>query len=145
MPSTLLVETLKGLLADYSSLYLKTQIYHWNVEGPRFHELHGLFESQYRELAAVVDSVAELIRGLNAKAPSRFEDYTRSSSIKDGQENPNATEMLENLLADQGLILQALEKALHVAQKEGDEVVADFMVQRMAAHRKQAWMLKSSL
>jgi starvation-inducible DNA-binding protein len=144
MSSTPLVETLKSLLADYYSFYLKTQIYHWNVEGPRFRELHSLFEGQYTELAAVVDSVAELIRGLNAKAPACFEAYTHNSSIKMGRENLTAAEMLESLLADQGIILQALEKAFQLAHKEGDEVVADFVVQRMAAHRKQAWMLRSS-
>ena len=37
-------EALKKVLADSYALYLKTQNYHWNVEGPNFKSLHELFE-----------------------------------------------------------------------------------------------------
>ena len=38
------IEGLKNVLADNYALYLKTQNYHWNVEGPNFKGLHLLFE-----------------------------------------------------------------------------------------------------
>ncbi|HJT06289.1 MAG TPA: DNA starvation/stationary phase protection protein, partial [Stellaceae bacterium] len=60
---------LSKLLADTYTLYLKTQGFHWNVVGPRFHDLHKLFEEQYNELAAANDEIAERIRALGAKAP----------------------------------------------------------------------------
>ena len=41
-----LIENLKNVLADNYALYLKTQNYHWNVEGPNFNGLHLLFEEQ---------------------------------------------------------------------------------------------------
>lgn len=36
-------DALKTLLADTYTLYLKTQGYHWNVEGPHFQQLHIQF------------------------------------------------------------------------------------------------------
>jgi len=38
-----------------------------------------------------------------------------------------------------------LQKTLEVSQKEGDEVVASFVTERLTFHRKAAWMLRSSL
>jgi DNA-binding ferritin-like protein len=53
--------------------------------------------------------------------------------------------MLKDLLQDQGALEGILQEALKVAQNAGDEVISDFIVGRLAAHRKVAWMLKSSL
>ena len=33
-------------LADHYVLLTKTKFYHWNVEGPEFHDLHELFDAQ---------------------------------------------------------------------------------------------------
>ena len=60
---------LSKLLADSYSLYLKTHNYHWNVTGPQFNSLHTMFETQYTELAAAVDEIAERIRALGHLAP----------------------------------------------------------------------------
>ena len=62
-------EGLKKLLADSYTLYLQTHNFHWNLTGPRFRELHLMFEEQYTELAAAVDEIAERIRSLDQVAP----------------------------------------------------------------------------
>ncbi len=136
---------LKKVLADNYALYLKTQNYHWNVEGPNFKPLHLLFEEQYTDLATANDTIAELIRGLGEKAPGTFEAFAKSTSIKPGNENASADQMLKDLIKDQGMMEKSLQQALDIAQKAGDEVVAGFMIERMTVHRKAAWMLKSSL
>ena len=38
------------LLADSTTLYLKTHNFHWNVKGPMFNTLHVMFMEQYTEL-----------------------------------------------------------------------------------------------
>ncbi len=139
------VEALKTALADNYALYVKTQNYHWNVEGPNFKALHLLFEEQYTDLAAAIDTIAELIRGLGEKAPGTFAAYTKQTTIKPGNEEASADQMVKELTKDQSVIEKTLQKALDAAQKAGDEVVAGFMVERLTVHRKAAWMLKSSL
>lgn len=139
------VDALKKVLADNYALYVKTQNYHWNVEGPHFKSLHLLFEEQYTDLATAIDTVAELIRGLGEKAPGTFDAYTKNTSIKAGNENASAEDMVKELSSDQVSIQKTLQHALEAAQKAGDEVVAGFMIERMTVHRKAAWMLKSSL
>ena len=50
---------LEQVLTDTYALYTKTHGYHWNVEGPRFSQLHLLFETQYNELWTSLDLMAE--------------------------------------------------------------------------------------
>lgn len=145
MSSKPIIEALKSVLADNYMLYLKTQNYHWNVEGPRFRTLHLMFEEQYKELADAIDTTAELIRGLGDKAPGTFEAYSRHASIKSGNENASADQMISELIADHDKIQKILVKALDIAQKEHDEVITGFLIERLTVHRKAAWMLKSSL
>lgn len=139
------VEALKSVLADNYALYLKTQNYHWNVEGANFRGLHLLFEEQYTDLTMAIDAVAELIRGLGEKAPGTFDAYAKVTSIKPGDENASAETMVAELREDQVAIQKTLEAALEAAQAAGDEVVAGFMIERLTVHRKAAWMLKSSI
>jgi len=139
------IEGLKNVLADNYALYLKTQNYHWNVEGPNFKGLHLLFEEQYTDLAGAIDTVAELIRGLGEKAPGTFDTYIKRTSIKSGNENASAQQMVKDLLESQTLIQKTLQQCLEIAQKAGDEVVAGFMIERLTFHRKASWILKSSL
>lgn len=140
-----IVTPLKKVLADSYALYLKTQNYHWNVEGPSFQSLHVLFEQQYTELAMAIDTVAELIRGLGEKAPGTFKAFMTLCSIAEGKENAKAESMVKDLHKDQEKIQKTIQTALDAAQKEKDEVVAGFLIERLTAHRKNAWMLQSSL
>lgn len=137
-------EALKNLLADYYMLYLKTQNYHWNVEGPNFIGLHMQFEEQYKNLADAIDSVAEHIRGLGEKTPGTFEAYIKTTSLRPGNENASAKDMLQDVLSDHEGILESLNNTLDICQKHGDEVVAGYVVERMTYHRKTIWMLKSA-
>jgi len=145
MASQDVITALKRVLADSYALYLKTQNYHWNVEGPYFKPLHLLFEEQYTDLAAAIDEIAELIRGLGEKAPGTFKAYQENTAIADGNENYSANQMVEELIVDQNVITKTLQAALQAAQEADDEVVIGVLVERMTVHRKNQWMLRSSL
>lgn len=138
-------QALKIVLADSYALYLKTQNYHWNVTGANFASLHILFEQQYNELALAVDEIAELIRGLGEKAPASFEEFQALSTIKSGDINAPAEQMVKQLAADQSVIAGIVQNALDIAQEAGDEVVIGALTDRLTVHRKNAWMLRSSL
>lgn len=145
MKNTSITESLKEALADTYSLYLKTQNFHWNVTGPNFNALHLLFEGQYTDLAMAVDSIAERIRALGEKAPGTWKAYEQLSTIQDGDENADASTMVQQLADDQDLILTTLQQVLAAAQEKGDEVTVGLAVERMTVHEKAAWMLRSSL
>jgi starvation-inducible DNA-binding protein len=81
---------------------------------------------------------------LGEKAPGTFDAYTKYTTIKAGDENASAEQMVKELTEDQAAIQKTLQTALEAAQQAGDEVVAGFMIERLTVHRKAAWMLKSS-
>lgn len=136
---------LTRLLADTYTLYLKTHSYHWNVTGPRFRDLHLLFEEQYTELAAAVDDIAERIRTLGYPAPGTFREYLELTAIEEIAGAPAAEEMLRDLVTAQEILVRTCREILPTAQQANDESTASLVADRMAIHEKAAWMLRSLL
>ncbi len=137
-------EGLARLLADSYTLYLKTHNFHWNVTGPLFNTLHLLFEQQYTELALAVDEIAERIRALGLPAPGSYAEFGRLTTVKEAQSGTNAHDMLLQLIADQGLIIQTARGLFPMAEQARDQVTLDLLTRRMQVHEKNAWMLRSS-
>lgn len=140
-PQPDVVQALSVLLADSYGLYLKTQNYHWNVTGPMFQSLHTLFQTQYEELTLIIDEIAERIRALGAKAPGSYSAFARLGNVKEENGNPSAAEMIENLAADQNLLIATAQALLEAAQAAGDEATADLAIGRITLHEKNRWML----
>lgn len=138
-------EALKRVLADNYALYLKTQNYHWNVEGRHFKSLHVMFEEQYTALFAANDELAERIRQLGEKAPGTFAEFSKLTSIKEGNSELDENQMVKDLYVSNQQIVTTLKKAIAAAEKADDNATADMLVARIQAHDKAAWMLKSSL
>ena len=136
---------LSKLLADSYLTYVKTHNYHWNVTGPMFATLHTLFEQQYTELATAIDEIAERIRALGIKAPGSFAAFHELTSIEEETGEPNAHEMLRQLVIAQETIVRTARDAFPPAEKANDEPTADLLTQRMQVHEKNAWMLRSLL
>ena len=136
---------LSKLLADSYAVYLKTHGYHWNVRGMSFAALHTLFMTQYTEIWTAIDLVAERIRALGELAPQGYAAFGNLTAIKDGDPQKNAEGMLKDLLADNQTVAATGRAALKVAQDAGDEVSVSMLSDRIEAHEKHAWMLRSSL
>ena len=138
-------QELSKVLAESFAVYLKTHGYHWNVQGPEFFSLHGLLQQQYTEMWAALDDIAERIRALGELAPMSGSAFGNLTSIGDGNPDQTATEMLKELIRDNATLISTARKALEVAGEAGDEASVDLMTQRLAAHEKASWMLRSSL
>jgi starvation-inducible DNA-binding protein len=139
------VKDLRHLLADTYTLYTKTQYFHWNVTGELFFMLHEAFEKQYKELAEVIDVLAERIRALGQFAPGTFKEFQEIAGIKLEPKIYSAQEMVKELLQGHEHLVQELEQMIKRTGEEGDEATMDLMIQRQAHHQKHAWMLRSSL
>jgi starvation-inducible DNA-binding protein len=140
-----IAEGLSGLLADSYTLYLQTHNYHWNVEGPWFVTLHGLFETHYLELADAVDVIAERIRALGQNAPGSYREFSALSQVQEPETLPAARAMVEQLMRGQEAVIRRARSLLPAAESAGDQVTADLLTQRMQVHEKNAWMLRSLL
>jgi DNA-binding ferritin-like protein (oxidative damage protectant) len=82
-------------LADEYVLLTKTRNYHWNVEDPRFNDLHKFFEEQYELISAAVDEVAERVKGCWRQDKGYIERVHKFfSNREDVGTYPNADTML---------------------------------------------------
>ena len=133
---------LSKVLADTYSLYLKTHNYHWNVEGPMFHSLHTMFETQYNELALAVDEIAERIRALGFKAPGSYGEFAKLTSIPDGKNTNDAKTMIKELVDGQETVVRTCRELFPAVDEANDEPTADLLTNRMQTHEKAAWMLR---
>lgn len=145
MNSHLVAQSLKAVLANTYALYLKTQNYHWHVTGIHFKPLHELFEAQYRELAEAVDSIAEHIRMLGETVPASFKKLDELKTLPDADDHTDAATMINELTEDHFSIIEQLKEAAIKATGTGDEVSVGLLIERMTAHQKMAWFLKSSM
>lgn len=134
---------LKALLADSYTLYLQTHNFHWNVTGPRFRDLHLMFEEQYTELALAVDDIAERIRTLDVAAPGTYKEFARLSSIEEVDGVPTANAMVDFLTKGHEQVVKTCRVVLKTAQQADDESTASLVSDRMRIHEKAAWMLRA--
>lgn len=136
---------LARVLADSYTLYLKTHNFHWNVTGPMFQTLHLMFETQYNELALAVDQVAERIRALGLPAPGTYAEFAKLTSIAEDKGVPSAQDMIRLLVTGHETVARTAREAFAAAEAAGDQPSCDLLTQRMQAHEKSAWMLRSLL
>jgi len=53
--------------------------------------------------------------------------------------------MMEELYQDNAIILSMYKQAFHVAEEADEQGIANFIAERIDAHGKHAWMLRSIL
>src|SRR6267378_8467826 len=100
---------LDAVLSDEYLLYTKTRNFHWNVAGPRFHDLHKFFEAQYETLDGFVDGVAERSRALGGRALGSMKEFLARARLKEsaGRAGKEAS-MLTELLRDHEALIRSL-------------------------------------
>ena len=111
----------------------------------QFQTLHLMFETQYTELALAVDLIAERIRSLGAPAPGSYREFGALSSVGEDDDRPDATEMIRRLVKGQETVARTARSVFPAVEHAHDEPTADLLTQRMQAHEKTAWMLRSLL
>ena len=140
-------EILNACLANEVLLYTKTRKYHWNVTGLEFAQLHVFFEEQYDILEAAIDEIAERVRQIGFMAIGTLEEFKKVGKIKEQPGvNPNAVQMLRDLLDDHEAIIQQLREDIDTtAEKYQDMGTSDFLTAQLTTHEKMAWMLRAHL
>lgn len=141
-----LTDSLKAVLADSFAFYLKAHNFHWNVTGPDFYEYHQLFETIYSEVYGSVDMIAELIRACDEIAPGSLSRFKQLTKIVESDGVPTeARAMAAQLMQDNNQVLASLYIAYKAAEAAGEVGISNAMQDRILAHQKHQWFLKSSV
>lgn len=140
----LLQQLAKIAFASEFSFALKAQNYHWNVEGSDFLEYHKLFEKIYSEVYGSIDTFAENIRKLKTYTPASLSRFNMLSRVEDETDIIPVEQMVKELLLDSEKMIVILKKTYDAAEAEGKHGFSNFLAERMDAHEKHSWFLRSS-
>ncbi len=136
-----LEEKIKRLLATSYVFQLKAQYFHWNLEGPHFHSYHAFLGELYQDVFESCDDIAEHIRALDIYAPGSLARFAELTEISEQLLVPRAELMIEELLENNHVVIKLLEETYAQA---GDHLgLQNFLQDRIAAHEKWAWKMRS--
>lgn len=143
-------ETLCNLLgeqlADVVAFKFIAHGYHWNVKGSQFAEYHSLFGAIYEDADASIDPIAENILKLGYDAPFRLSDFQQLRELEEPALVPDTpAAMAQSLLDLNEDILDGYNEAYAASQAENQQGIANFLAERIDAHQKWAWQLRSSI
>jgi starvation-inducible DNA-binding protein len=141
----MLADQLKITQADAFTFYLKAHFYHWNVEGPDFAQYHEFLADLYQDVFESVDTLAELIRTLDVYAPGTMTRFKTLTTIEETDIIPDARTMFMNLAQENIKMRASLMRSYDMANKENEIGIANFLQDRIQAHEKHSWMLRSIL
>ena len=139
-------DALNALLADSFALYLKTKNYHWHVQGPRFRELHLLFDEQAAQIFATTDLIAERVRKNGARTLQSIGDIGRRTSIRDDDAaGPDAEAMISALADDNKALLGQLKDVKAAAEADGDIATSGLVDGWADETQQRIWFLEATL
>lgn len=140
-----LIQQMKVYLANNVAFGMKAQQYHWNVEGDDFPQYHEFLGDLYTEVDGVIDQIGEFIRTLDAYAPLSPARIAELSTLNDTDPAPEAMVMFRNLFSDNTKVIDSIMEAYRLAERYSELGLSNFLQDRIAAHKKHQWMLRSIL
>ena len=142
----MLSDSLKTLLATSYAFVIKVQNSHWIVEGSNFPQYHTFFDNLQGEVYDnAIDRTAEYIRTLDAYTPGSITRYAELSLIPDQLKIPKAHLMMAELYTDNEIIIKHLNECYDISEASKQYGISNFVAERLDAHNKHQWMIRSIL
>lgn len=141
-----LVAALNGALADHLALYVKTKSFHWHVAGPRFRDLHLLFDEQATQILGVTDLIGERVRKNGADTLTSIGAIAGTSAIKDQNKTSlDAEKMVAELRDDNQTLLDRLRAVKDASEQAGDHATNGIVDDWIDQAEQRVWFLTQTL
>ena len=141
-----LVDALNGVLADHLALYIKTKNFHWHVAGPRFRDLHLMFDEQATAILGVTDLIAERVRKNGGGTLTSVGAIGAKSRIadQDAMDLPAET-MVRELHDDNQTLVSGLRALKQAAADAGDNATEGALDDWTDQAEQRVWFLAQTL
>ena len=142
---TALVTALNGALADTLALYLKTKNFHWHIAGPRFRDLHLLFDEQAAQLLGTVDDIGERVRKNDEYTLTSIGSVGKHTQIEDQDDvtiTPDA--MVIELRDGNKLLHKRLKEVKEAAEEAGDNATSGIVDDWADQCEERIWFLNQT-
>lgn len=157
-----LFKQLSDLQANLFLLFHKTWVFHWNVVGPDFQQLHSLFGEQYEAMFEEIDRLSEHMRYLNIRPVGTLSRVVEVSTIGEGSNiiqmdelgqrmiTPGkpitkSDEMIKRLMTDNMILIELLTEASEEAGNQRSYATENLIQDLMESHGKFVWKLRSMI
>lgn len=141
----MLSDNLKVLLASTQAFAIKSQNFHWNIEGSNFPQYHEFFDTLYGDVHDTIDRIAEYVRILGHYTPGSLSRYSELSIIQDQTKIPRAELMFVESLNDCEKMIELVVGMFDVATQERQQGIANYMAELQDLYAKKAWFIRSIL
>lgn len=135
---------LQARLADSIDLMMQAKQAHWNLKGPHFFSLHGVFDKVYSDTAEYVDLVAERIVQLGGVAQGTIRVAAKASCMPeyplDISSGHKHVAELAHAIAFYG---EMICKAIAFATEHGDAGTADIFTQISRGTDTNLWFVEA--
>ena len=140
-----LVSALNGALADTVALYFKTKNFHWHVAGPRFRDLHVLFDEQAAQLVGTVDDLGERVRKNDEYTLTSIGSVAKATRIKDQDDvSLTADAMVKELRDDNKTLHGRLLEVKEAAEESGDHATSGVVDDWIDECEERVWFLNQT-
>ncbi|QIG53722.1 DNA starvation/stationary phase protection protein [Altererythrobacter sp. BO-6] len=137
---------INALLADHFALYLKTKNFHWHVKGPRFRDLHLLFDEQAIEIRDQIDAIGERVRKNGGDTLTSVGAVAKHTQIKDQDSTTlSAEDMIAGLRDDNRKLVERLKGMKQLAEDAGDNATDGLIDDWTDMAEERVWFLSSLL
>ena len=139
---TQLTGALNGAVADALALHLKTKNFHWHLSGPRFRDLHLLFDEQAAQIMAIVDDIAERVRKNAENTLTSIGSVAKETRIKDQDDTSlDANAMLVELRDDNDTFRTRLIEVKDAAEAANDNATSGMVDEWIDEVEERIWFL----
>ncbi|MEM6475638.1 MAG: DNA starvation/stationary phase protection protein [Pseudomonadota bacterium] len=141
-----MVAEINGLLADHFALYVKSKNFHWHVKGPRFRDLHLLFDEQAAAIQREIDAIGERARKLGGDTITSLGMISQHTQVKDQDSATlSAEDMIVELRDDNAALVTRLKAMKETAETAGDNATDGLLDDWTDAAEERVWFLNSLL
>ena len=141
-----LFAALNGSVADHLALYVKTKNFHWHMAGPRFRDLHLLFDEQAAQLIGVVDAIAERVRKMGGETQTSIGSIGRTSRIADQDDTSLSSDQMIAELRDANRKLhEGLLAVKETSEEAGDNATNGIVDDWIDQAEERIWFLSQTL
>jgi starvation-inducible DNA-binding protein len=158
------MEKLYKLISDVQAnlfvLFHKTWVFHWNVVGPDFQQLHTLFGEQYQTMFEEIDRISEHMRYMNIRPIGTLTRMVEVATVGEGSNISQidemgqkqiilgkpitkADEMIKRLMLDNLTLIELLTGLSEEAESQRQYATASISQDLMESHGKFVWMLRA--
>ena len=141
-----IAKSLRVLLADVFTLYLKTKNFHWHMNGSHFRDYHLLLDEQGDQIFAMTDAIAERGRKIGGTTLRSIGDIARHQRLHDNDEHVVSDKnMLTELYQDSRRLIASLRETHGLCERFGDVATASLIEVWIDETERRAWFLAETV